>query len=75
MANSNSALKISQGYGFKPGFGHFWAPGSNPSFWVPGAAVGPMGPMGQDFVSPPGGDGLLLFDHPLVVYLIFVLFS
>ena len=24
MANSNSALKISQGYGFKPGFGHFF---------------------------------------------------
>ena len=52
MANSNSALKISQGYGFKPGFGHFWAPGSNPSFWAPVGAMGPMGAMGP--IGAPG---------------------
>ena len=42
MANSNSALKISQGYGFKPGFGHFS---------IKSKFLGPQGPCDYEFWS------------------------
>ena len=43
MANSNSALKISQGYGFKPGFGHFS---------IKSGSLGPRGPCDHEFLRP-----------------------
>ena len=72
MANSNSALKISQGYGFKPGFGHFWAPGSNPSFWAPVEVLGVHGPMGTPGGLSKSKFSQANFDQSILVFLGFL---
>ena len=45
IQNSNSASKVTQGYRFKPGFGHF---SIKPGLWAPGA------PVIMNFQGPPG---------------------
>ena len=45
MRDSNSALKVIQGYGFKPAFGHFS---------INSSSLGPWGPCDHEFLGVPG---------------------